>query len=235
MSIRATLLLLCLHALGCATTPSVPSPALPPPGQEPTVSLFPSDSAVLSDEAISRILEASPRLPEGARLALIHVDHRSAGRFWGFGPYWTAIAPATHQGLTDTLAAALRKSGRIARASDLPSFLLPEKPAVGQLREAAARFQADGVFVYRTDCQAYSRYRLLRTNQVKAFCMAESVLLDVRSGLVPFTGRALRDFTVDQSYAKDFAETVREAETAAFTAALEDSALQLVRQLEAAP
>jgi hypothetical protein len=210
----------------------MPHGAVPPREEERSVSLFPSDAAVLSDEALSRILEASPALPSGAKLALLHVEHRSAARFWGFGPYLTAIAPATHQSLTDTVASALRSSERVGQAADLPSFLLPEKPVVGQLREAAARFQADAVFLYRTDCQAYSRYRFLRSNQVKAFCMAESVLLDVRSGLVPFTGRALRDFTVDQSYRKDFSETVREAETLAFTAALEDNALQLVRQLE---
>ena len=231
MALRV-LLLLSLTCAACATTPRMPPGIVHSPVEEASsMSLFPSDAAVLADEAIARILDASSRLPDRTEIALLHLDHRSAGRFWGFGPYWTAITPTTHQGLTDKVAAALRTSERIARAADLPSFLLPEKPAVGHLREAASRFQADAVFIYRTDCQAYSRNRFLRADQVKAFCMAESVLLDVRSGLVPFAGRALRDFTVDQSYSRDFAETVREAETAAFTAALEDSALQLVRQL----
>ncbi len=232
MALRV-LLLLSLTCVGCVTGHAQPA-RIEPAAEEASVSLFPSDAAVLADEAIARILDAPSRLPDRTEVALLHIDHRSAGRFWGFGPYWTAIAPATHQVLTDKVAAALRTSGGIARAADLPSFLLPEKPAVGQLREAAARFQADAVFVYRTDCQAHMRHRFLRTDQVKAFCLAESVLLDVRSGLVPFTSRALRDFTVDQSYSRDFAETVREAETAAFSAALEDNALQLVRQLEAA-
>jgi hypothetical protein len=228
------LLLLSLTCAGCATTPGVPTGSGRPPTEEASsISLFPSDAAILGDEAISRILDASPRLPDRTEIALLHFDHRSAGRFWGFGPYWTAIAPATHQVLTDKVAAALRTSQRVAGAADLPSFLLPEKPAIPQLREAASRFHADAVLVYRTDCQAYSRNRFLRTDQVKAFCMAESVLLDVRSGLVPFAGRSLRDFTVDQSYSRDFAETVGEAETVAFTAALEDNALQLVRQLAA--
>jgi hypothetical protein len=96
---------------------------------------------------------------------------------------------------------------------------------VGHLREAAARFQADVVFVYRTDCQAYERYRFFQASQAKAFCSAESALLDVRSGIVPFTTRSLRDFTVaEESSDAGFLETVRNAETHAFTAALEENA-----------
>jgi hypothetical protein len=234
MPIPPRLLLLCLACFGCSTAPGLPMTLAPSAAEQASVSLFPADAAVLPDEGIARILEASPRLPDRFQVVLLHIEHRSAGRFWGFDRFWMAILPATHQGLTDKVAAALGTSGRIAGSTDLPTFLLPEKPAAGQLREAAARFQADGVFVYRTDCQAYPRYRFWRNDQVKAFCQAEAVLLDVRSGLVPFTGRALRDFTVDLSYAKDFSETLREAETAAFSGALEDTALQLVRRLEGA-
>ncbi len=92
------------------------------------------------------------------------------------------------------------------------------------------------VFVYRTDCQAYERYRFWQSNQAKAFCSAESALLDVRSGIVPFTTRSLRDFTVDQrSSDAGFLETVRNAEAAAFTAALEENARALITFLDAKP
>ena len=92
-----TLLPVCATWVGCATGPVMP-PATAPPAEEASVSLFPSDAAVLAEEAISHILDAAPRLPERSRIALLHIDHRSAGRFWGFGPYWTTIAPATQQG-----------------------------------------------------------------------------------------------------------------------------------------
>lgn len=221
-------------ALGCTTT-QPPMSARPDPAPEArTVSLFPSDAAILSDEAIASILDTSLRLPDRARIALLHIDHGSVGRFWGWGPFWGAIAPAARQEVTASVTAALRSSPRIRDAATLPTFLLPEKPTVGHLREAAARTQVDLVLIYRTDCQAYQRSRLFAASQARAFCSAESALLDVRSGVVPFTSRALRDFTVEQqSSDAGFPETVRKAEAQAFIAALEENALAVVAFLNA--
>src|SRR5215470_17080638 len=120
--------------------------AAPPPTEEKAVSLFPSDAAILPDDAINKILDAKVRLPQHLRLALIHIEHRSAGRFWGWGPYWTAIGPSAQQEVAAAVIGVLRTSPRIENADNLPTFLLPEKATVGHLREAAARFQADAVF-----------------------------------------------------------------------------------------
>jgi hypothetical protein len=235
--LRIPVLLLLTTALGCATAQT--SRMQEPPVTEEdsqTVSLFPSDAAVLSDEAIAKILDTKVRLPQHVRVALLHIEHRSAGRFWGWGPYWTTIGPSAQQEVAAAVVGVLQGSSRIQHAASLPTFLLPEKATVGHLREAAARFQADIVFVYRTDCQAYERYRFFEANQAKAFCSAESALLDVRSGIVPFTARSLRDFTVDQQNSDaGFLETVRNAEAQAFTAALEENARALVGFLDGRP
>jgi len=227
--LRILVLLLLVAAVGCATSPGGMRQAANTEEEGRTVSLFPSDAAVLSDEAIAKILDTRVRLPAHLRVALLHIEHRSAGRFWGWGPYWTTLGPSAQQEVAAAVIGALRSSPRVQLASNLPSFLLPEKATVGHLREAAARFQADVVFVYRTDCQAYERYRFFQADQAKAFCSAESALLDVRSGIVPFTTRSLRDFTVTQQGSDaGFLETVRKAEAQAFTAALEENARALV-------
>lgn len=229
---RILMLLLLAAAVGCAGPPGATSrmqegAVTEEEGQ--AVSLFPGDAEILSDEAIAKILDTKVRLPPRLRIALLHIEHRSAGRFWGWGPYWTTIGPSAQQEVAAAVSGVLRGAPRVQHASNLPTFLLPEKATVGHLREAAARFQADVVFVYRTDCQAYERYRFFQAAQAKAFCSAESALLDVRSGIVPFTARSLRDFTVTQeSSDAGFLETVRKAETQAFTAALEENAQGLV-------
>lgn len=225
---RISVLLVLVAVLGCSTTPTsrTQEPTTP---EDQTISLFPSDAAVLSDEAIAKILDTKVQLPRKASVALLHIEHRSAGRFWGWGPYWTALGPTVQQETAAALIAVLKSSPRIRDASNLPAFLLPEKATVGHLREAAARSQSDLVFVYRTDCQAYERYRFFQATQARAFCSAESALLDVRSGIVPFTTRALEEFTVDQrSSDAGFLETVRNAEARAFTHALEVNARALV-------
>src|SRR5262245_57950455 len=223
-----------LSAVTLACTPIQPVSRLAeaPLQEDKGVSLFPSDAAILPDDGINKILEAKVRLPQHLRLALIHIEHRSMGRFWGWGPYWTAVGPSAQQEVAAAVIGVLRTSPRIENADNLPTFLLPEKPTVGHLREAAARFQADAVFVYRTDCQGYERTRFFQADQAKAFCSAEAALLDVRSGLVPFTARSLDDFTVThESSDASFLETVRKAELRAFVAALEDDAKALVRYL----
>ena len=47
----------------------------------------------------------------------------------------------------------------------LPSLLLPSERSVARLREAAARFQSDLLFVYATDCQVFSRYRVFAADE----------------------------------------------------------------------
>ena len=222
--------ILLLAALGCAgPAPRAAGEGPGAPADAQPISLFPSDAEVLSDEAITKILDAKARLPQRLRVALLHIEHRSAGRFWGWGPDWTALGPSAQQQVSTALIRVLQDSPRVRSASSLPTFLLPEKPTVGHLREAAARFQADALLIYRTDCQAYERNRIFHATEAKAFCSAEAALLDVRSGIVPFTTRTLRDFTVaEQSSDAGFLETVRNAETQAFTAALEENARALV-------
>ena len=223
-----------LSLAACATpAPTPPRDARDPADAEGTsTSLFPSDAAVLSDEQISDILDADARLRSSLRVALIHLEHRSALRFYGYGPYWTAIDPGTRQTLATELSKALTTTPRIAAARSLPTFLLPEKPSVGHLREAAARFRADAVVVYRSDCQAYERSRFLRSTQVKAFCNVETVLLDVRTGLVPISTAVLQQFTVDkQSEDAGFEETIRRAETETLRQALAASGAQITAAL----
>jgi hypothetical protein len=177
------------------------------PREERSVSLFPSDAAVLPDDAIGRILDAKIRLPQSLRIALLHIEHHSAGRYLGWGPC-------------------------VREAASLPTFLLPEKPTVGHLREAAARFQVDAVFIFRTDCEAYDREHAFRATEVKAYCTAESALLDVRSGVVPYTDRTHQDFELKQGSDESLLETMRAAEATAFTNALEDNARGLVLYLD---
>ena len=54
---------------------------------------------------------------------------------------------------------------------------MPAKRTVPYLREAAARIQADLLFVYTTRIQTFQRDRFLKPGKVHSQCVAESVLL----------------------------------------------------------
>ena len=173
-------------------------------------SLFASDTDVLSDSAIRRILDFDLVLPDSVRVAVLQLSERSVGFAWRPAPpAWPSSAP-------DRLVAALEASPRVRDASRLPALLVPRQRTVGYLREAAARYQADLLIAYRTDCQAVTRQRFLMTDEVRATCAAEAALIDTRTGIVPFTVTAAREFQAKK--VKDdvsFQETIRRAELTA--------------------
>ena len=191
------------------------------------VSLFPGDASVLTDDAIKRILDYRYRPPVLSRIALI-----PAGREMWSG--WSeGLAMATEQ-LEKDVVSVLEASPRVYDAAFLPSVLTPERRSVPHLREAAARFQADLMLVYRNFCRSFQKYRVFRDNRARAFCGVEAVLIDTRTGIVPLSVVASRTFDVEQS-ADDlnFRETVLKAQLAAVAGSLAEVVSDVVVLLEA--
>lgn len=187
-------------------------------------SLFRSDQALLSSEEIEAILSSRIELPTQAHMAVLRLGADSEVLSWAF------LADGDHP------LSALAGANRISRVSWLPSLLIPEKLNVPLLREAAARFQADLLLVYRTPCQRFQEYRLFGTDESKTYCVAEGVLLDVRTGIVPFSGAAAKELKAQKAEGDvNLYETMKKAEATATSAALADLAQQLVLFLEAAP
>ena len=233
---RLLLALVAVSVVACTTVATQPSDRFAAQslyrGEEAAASLFPSDAEVLSDDEVRRILETRVVVPDDSRVALLHLNHRSLGRYYSWSNYYAGTAA---ERLADSeLVQTLREAPVIADASYLPSLLLPPERSVPRLREAAARFQSDLLFVYATDCQVFSRYRLLAADESKARCTAEAALLDVRTGVVPFTAKASEAFLVKKQKSDlDFAETIERAETSASQAAVRSTAKALVQFLAA--
>jgi hypothetical protein len=201
-----------------------------PLGDAATESLFPSDAAVLPDDAIARILAHAWSAPAKARVAVLRVGQRS--------PYdrWSDEFARLDGQLRDTLLGAFRGSPRISAAGELPSLLVPKDQTVGHLREAAARFRAELLVAWRADCRSYERYRLFGKDESKAHCDVEAVLVDVRTGIVPFSAAASRDFATKQAGDElSVAESSRRAEMQATGEALQEVAQGVLAFLDATP
>ncbi|MCC6698092.1 MAG: hypothetical protein IT365_20895 [Candidatus Hydrogenedentes bacterium] len=189
-----------------------------------TGSLFSSDQAVLSNEDIARILSTPVTLPETARMAVMQLGQNTR--------YWSESSPVLGQQTTESFLAALRQCPRIAAATALPGILIPERHTVPYLREAAARYQADLLLIYRQNTGSYEKYRATQSDQVKAYCTVEAALLDVRSGTVPFTTVGFEE--VRASKAKEdlsFDETVDKAYHEAESKALQEVAASVTQFL----
>ena len=214
--IRSLSVLLTLFAIaGCATpvsTASRPdayyeSAAIDPASE----SLFSGDEAILSDEAIGKILAFDYSPPALSRVALMPFG-REVWSEWS-----EELSVASDQMRTDAINRLLA-SPSVYDASYLPSILIPEQKTVPHLREAAARYQADLLIVYRTYCRSFERYRFFAPDRSKAYCGVEAVLLDTRTGLVPFTSVVLKSFEAKENETDiNFRETMLKAQLRATT------------------
>lgn len=183
----------------------------------------------LTDSDIERILNYKLTLPNSSRVAILKLSKDSYWRYYS--------SDFTHltNSISENLAQKLMASDKIFDASFLPSMLVPEQRTIPYLREAAARYQADLLLVYRSSCSSYQKYRLVSANETKAYCSVEAALLDVRKGIVPFTSVSTNDVKVIQSGADtNFSETKKKAELEALSASLGEIAENLVSFLEEA-
>jgi hypothetical protein len=207
--------------------------------KEPIVaSLFPSDQAVLSDEAVARILSSKLKLPAKAKLALMKFpDAEGFGSRYYVRTYWRDEQYLKlQQAQVDTLSTALLASEQIAEVTPLPSLMTPNRVSIPVLREAAVRMQADMLLVFRVGSDTYSQYRAFAKDKAKAYSTCELVLLDVRTGLVPFTRVVSRErLEVKQPTDLDLSETMRRAEQASAAEALKAAAEDLVGFVKSVP
>ena len=186
-------------------------------------SLFKGDTDVLSNTDIERILSARVTTADRHRMAVLGLGSRSV-----WSPALAELETQNSTRLLETLGGA----GQLTQVRMMPALLIPEKRTVPYLREAAARFQADLLLIYATRIQNYQRGRLIGDDEVRAACMAESVLLDVRTGIVAHTARSAEAIDMKKATGDlNFSETVAKAESEATGRALVKLAESVVSYL----
>lgn len=217
---------------GLSNTPQTPTASLMDserPEKEPSpVSLFPADQAILPDAAVAKILSSSVRVYEHPKLAIIKFPDQGAQYY---GPYYwrnedyVKLQESQITALTSPLP--LEEMGRVF---PLPSLMTPRQMSIPLLREAAVRVQADLLLIYRTHSDTYTRWRAFAKDKVKAYSTCEVVVLDIATGIAPFTTVMTRDrLETKTSEDLDFSETTRRAEQGATSDALHAAADDLAK------
>ncbi len=209
---------------GCATQqrPSTYYDNLPAVKVDAAESLFKGDASVVSDADIQKILAHKYEFPTHIRIAVLPLGQRA---WWSS---WSDEFAGLNANMEAAFTKALLSSNRVYDASYLPTIVVPDKRTVPYLREAAARYQADLLLMYRSDCKSYGKYRMFSNNQVRSYCSVETVILDTRTGIVPFTSTSTRAFEAEQSQAETgFSETAKKAEIEAVGALLVEAAGKL--------
>lgn len=230
------LLLLCVAALACGTPPppQQTGPERPwrelagsgarvlsnafAPEDEPLAEDLGLTASGISDSLIHELLSHRLSLPQHVTVAVLHLRGQRALRYWP-NPQAADIS----QAMADSATQAFSQSPRVGRASILPQLVAGEQRSVGGLREAAARFQADLLLIYRPSCRLYERAPFVGAVQFRATCTLEAVVLDTRSGLMPFSSVVTRE-RVTQRVRGEFQdeETTRRAQVEATALALRE-------------
>lgn len=179
-------------------------------------SLFSSDNAILSDADVEKILSFR-FVPQ----ALNRIGILPLGQFQWHG--WSDELDQAGEAVQDALIEKLRSAPSVYDAAYLPTLLIPEEKSIGHLREAAARYQSDLLLIYKTSFRTYQKYVFFSPDKSKAYCSLEAVLLDTRTGIVPFTILVSRAYTAEEEKTDmNFYETIRKAQLAALESALSE-------------
>jgi len=151
--------------------------------------------------------------------------------WWG----WSEDFVRTNEEIDATFLGSLRRSERLRDVAYLPSLVTPPVMTIPHVRQAAARLQADLVLIYRTSTYNYERHRWFKASRTKAYCTVEAVLLDTRTGVIPFSTVVNERYATSESK-KDygFDETLARAEQEAIGRAWQRLGTETVAFLDAA-
>lgn len=208
---------------GCsAVAPPVSVPASVPEAPAP-FALVGSGTA-LTEADVERLLGAAVDIPLDGRFAVLQVPSATASRY----SYWRIGSEAdlrAREATVETLRQRLLDGGAV-EVSPLPALLVPAEASVPALREIAVRLQVDALLVFRTSGDLFERYRFFRSNEYKAYATCEALLLDVRTGAIPFTTVVTTQITTTRQDS-DFTEAD------AARRAVEEATLQAIDQMGA--
>lgn len=195
MKKTAILLLVSIVLASCSGPKQISSPNdytyvnEPPPI---TQSLFDDKSATISEENIQKILDGKYTLPNNLRVPFVQLEsslNQMEYYYWSDEEYMKA-----QQQYLDLFTDKFKNSKRVTRISTIPDILISKNPSFTSIRESAVRTQSDIVVIYSITSAIYSQYRLFAKTNIKAFATTQLIVLDVRTGLVPFTTIVTKDF-----------------------------------------
>lgn len=173
---------------------SSPTPASGPEYADTliTQSLFNDRSSTINEEGIQKILDGNYKLPQQLRVAIVKLEPQLKAHYWS---YWNDEEYLkTQQAYLDLFSEKFRQSSRVTKLTIIPDLLISKAPSFTSIREAAVRMQADIVVVYSITGDIYSKYKLFTKTDIKAFATTQLIVLDVRTGLVPFSTIVTKDY-----------------------------------------
>ncbi len=150
-----------------------------------TQSLFSDKESTISEADIQRLLNGKIQLPDTVRIAVLNMN----STYSNYNRYaWNNEEEMqTKRNQFELLKTKLEMTGRTKKVFLLPKLMTKSNPTLTQLRESAVRMQADLLLIFHIKSDLYYKYKMFKKNEVKAFATCESLLMDIRTGVIPFS------------------------------------------------
>ena len=149
-------------------------------------SLVKDDKGGLTEASIKNLLESRIKMPKKISLAVFRLGNSQ--QEFDFEPLDDEIATEFYQHSN--------WGKRVQSVIPVPSIMLPSNVSMKSMRDAAALLQADALLVITPNTQMDWRLRVLDENEAKAFTHFEVLLIDTRTGAIPYTFMASRSAKV---------------------------------------
>lgn len=156
-----------------------------------TKSLFDDKASTISEENIQKILDGNYSLPNNLKVSLVKLESTQNIRnyYWNNEEYLKS-----QQEYLDLFTTKFKQSERVQKVSKIPDLLISNNPTFTSIREAAVRTQSDIVVIYSINSDLYSKYKLFSKSDIKAFATTQLIILDVRTGLIPFSTICTKEY-----------------------------------------
>ncbi len=195
-------------------------------------SLFNSKDRTISEIGIQQILNSKIVLPDTIRIALLNYSPNSISRY--YDAYWNNEAYLKlQQAYIDAIKTQLNEVPSVKKIILMPKLMLEANPTIFTLRESAVRLQADLLFIFSINSDIYQKYKVFKKDDIKAYATCESLLMDIRTGIIPHSEVITKDFLTQKSD-KDLGnnDLKKRAEQAAVLLTLEEIGEKLTNFLK---
>ena len=160
-----------------------------------TQSLFNAKESTISEEDIQRLLDGKIKIPKKARIAVLNLN-ATLNHYHRYYYQNDEEEMKLQRQNFELLKEKLLTTDRADKVFLMPNMLINKTPTLTQLREAAVRMQADMLLIFHLRSDLYYKYKMLKKNEVKAFASCEALLMDIRTGVIPFSNVKTEDVLI---------------------------------------
>lgn len=187
--------------------------------QELSESFLAKGPGNLSDEAIQKLLTSKIKKHDSVKLAILKLGHQ--GIDYSFYPEYYEENNSADKAETKIINTFMSGTS-VKSIAMIPSFLLPQTMTLANLRDSAAILQAHYLLVMRTNSRSDFDFNVFKADEALAIANMEVALMDVSTGVVPYTALITGKKKIKKKSDEDFnshefrIRARREAEQEAF-------------------